>query len=51
MASLNSLGRVSLSQKDLKSSVNFVRRAGPPDLNTCAGMASGPGAFSHTTFA
>ena len=33
-ASLNSWGRVSLSQKDLNCSVNFVRRAGPPDLNT-----------------
>ena len=39
--------RVSFSQKDLNSSVNFVRGAGPPDLNTSAGMASGPGAFPH----
>ena len=47
VVSLNSWGRVSLSQKDLKSSVHFVRRTGPPDLNTSAGMASGPGAFPH----
>ena len=24
-----------------------MRRAGPPDLNTSSGMASGPGAFPH----
>ena len=47
VASLNSSERVSISQKDLKSSVNFVRRAGPPDLNASTGMASGPGAFPH----